>query len=625
MITLRLEGQKLPSKVLSVILFLITLVIFIALTLHFGVALKPSHLLAKEGEITLHNHYFTNETSITLGGKWTFYEGRLLEPKDIPLQLQAPTLIEGSGGWSLHEVKGNTAIGYGTYFLKLTVPNSDLDLAIKIPRVQSAYKLFINDKLMASGGVVATHIDEGKPGFYPTIVNLPKGSEHLTITIQVSNFHASWGGLWAPIVIGDVERLYAEQRDLVALSMFIIGALVVTTAFYLIQYYFRPSEKISLAFVCLCLMFLVREFTAQHMHFTLQHFSIDYALALKLNYLTFYLGVINVLYFMHLCFPNIFSQTISRLFYVIGIGFSLFVIVSPTRFVDYSLTGYQVFCLIVILYIMTNMVKANIAKQPTAKMMAFSCFILATFAINDMLYTNGVIDTGNFFSIGIVGFIICQSYIIIRRFSNILTSNETLSKELQQSNSELKALGAELEQKVQLRTKELELANIELNKLARFDKLTGLLNRYGVQDYLEQAFDNVQRSSESSCVILYDFDNFKYINDSYGHDLGDLVLVMGSKTIKNQIRKQDKLARWGGEEFLVLLPKTDLAGALQIAEKLRLAIEHMKVNEGGTDVPVTITGGVAELRKEDTFESLFKRADNALYKGKHLGRNCIQS
>ncbi|MEP2653811.1 MAG: diguanylate cyclase [Paraglaciecola sp.] len=621
----RLEVKTLPSKVLSVILFLMTIVLFSTLIFHFGVALKPSHISAKGGEVTFQGDYFTTNKMASLSGEWTFFERHFIEPQNLQNHLSDATFIQGEGGWSLGDSSRDSVLGYGTYHLRVNLPDTDLNLALQIPKIETAYKLFLDDKLVASAGVVATTMGSGVPEFKPTIIIIPKSTESFSLTIQVSNYHSAWGGLWSPIVLGNTDSIYSIQRDLVALSLFIIGALVVTTAFYLIQYYFRPDEKVPLAFVCLCLIFLLREFTAEHMHFVLAFFSVSYSVALKLNYLTFYLGVLNVLYFMHLCFPTVFKINISRFFYFIGISFSLFILFSPARFIGYSLMSYQIITLFVMLYIFANILLANASKQPTAKMMAFSAAILGLFAINDILYANNVLDTGPFFNIGIVGFIICQSYVINQRFNKVISNNEALSEQLQQSNKELQLLGAELENKVEIRTKQLEQVNFELDKLARSDKLTGLLNRHGLHPYLQGAFDNLKQKFEPFCIVLYDFDNFKYINDTYGHDLGDSVLINGATILKGNIRIQDKLARWGGEEFLVYLPDTNLSEAMVMAEKLRVAIENMQINQGELNIPVTITGGIAELQLHDTFEVLFKRADNALYKGKKLGRNCVQN
>ena len=203
--------------------------------------------------------------------------------------------------------------------------------------------------------------------------------------------------------------------------------------------------------------------------------------------------------------------------------------------------------------------------------------------------------------------------------------NEALSAQLQQRNSELQQLGVELESKVEERTQALELANSELQALAEIDQLTGALNRHGMQTYLQTAYERLRRSNAPSSIVLFDFDNFKNINDSYGHDNGDKILKSAVKIVNKLIREQDKIARWGGEEFLVLLPDTEIDGALAMADKLRLAIAEQLSDSLAPEVPVTITAGVVQFNHNEIFEILFKRADNAMYKGKRMGRNCIQS
>ena len=150
-------------------------------------------------------------------------------------------------------------------------------------------------------------------------------------------------------------------------------------------------------------------------------------------------------------------------------------------------------------------------------MMILGCLILSIFAINDILFMLDVVSTGRFFSLGIVGFIICQGYVINNHFNDVRSRNESLSVQLQQRNNELLELGADLETKVEQRTEQLELVNRELQTLAEVDKLTGALNRHGLQKYLQTSFERLRRSGQPSSIVLFDFDNFKNINDSYGH------------------------------------------------------------------------------------------------------------
>ena len=172
------------------------------------------------------------------------------------------------------------------------------------------------------------------------------------------------------------------------------------------------------------------------------------------------------------------------------------------------------------------------------------------------------------------------------------------------------------------RQHELEALNRLLNvqqktlkeKLSR-DPLTGVLNRDGIANLFEGKNANRQNLS----IIFMDIDHFKKINDSYGHNIGDQVLIHFARAISENTREMDLLARWGGEEFILACPNTDLAHAVQLAEKLRRSItEHVWPE----NISLTASFGVAEMYNEAPAEFI-GRADRALYEAKEKGRNCV--
>ncbi|MBL4630734.1 MAG: hypothetical protein JKY14_06085, partial [Paraglaciecola sp.] len=325
------------SKVFSAIFFIFSIVALLTLVLHFGMTLKPLNKLAENGQIKLNYSDFLKQRTIALAGQWTFFDNRLVEPADIFHSLPDARTMQSTGGWQLRNHNGNQIYGHGTYHLYVQLESTGLDLAIRIPKIESAYRLYIDSKLVARGGEVSDSEDTAQPGYQPDIIPLPSGTKNFELTLQVSNYHAAWGGLWEPIVIGEIEQIYLKERDLVALSMFVLGALLVTAAFYIIQYSFRPSEQIPLAFACMCLIFFLREFTVEHMHFMMSFIGLGFTFVMKLNYLTFYLGVPTILFFMNLCFPHTFQRKISNFIYVVSGGFSAFVILAPTRIIGDSL------------------------------------------------------------------------------------------------------------------------------------------------------------------------------------------------------------------------------------------------------------------------------------------------
>ncbi|WP_340679390.1 diguanylate cyclase [Paraglaciecola sp.] len=611
------------SKALSLALFFMTMLIFLPLIHHFGVALQPTIKHAVDGRVTIQPTDFSQRQTLALEGDWSFFWQQLLEPEQVRDAVEQSSLIKGSGGWqSAKHGLGHDAIGFATYYLDVTVEENSSNLAVYIPQIESAYRLYIDSEFMASGGVVTDTQASAKPEYHTGIVKIPDGLKTFSITLQVSNYHSSWGGLWAPLILGDSDSLYIIKRDKVALSMFILGALLISIIHSLIQFYLRPADNIPLVFACLCLLLFLREFTVEHMNFALSAFAGGFVLITKLNFLSFYAGIPTALYFFDLCYPRVFHRKFCLVIYSVCVVFAAFILLFPTRYFGISANLFQVIALLVMLYMLQRLWVAVRIKQRGAGVMMFGSLIAFAFAVNDMLNMSGTITTGRFFSLGVIGFIMCQSFVTISRFDNLINKNAALTDKLKERNADLELMSSLLETKVEQRTRQLKLANKELNALANNDPLTNTLNRHGLQQHIQGAFERHRRSQEPFSIVLIDYDHFKEINDTYGHDVGDIVLLTGADLIKMGIREQDKLARWGGEEFLILLPDTNLEGALAIANKLKDAISAKPIGQP-IGVSVSVTGGVAQAIDNDTFETLFKRADDALYKGKQGGRNRI--
>jgi diguanylate cyclase (GGDEF)-like protein len=179
----------------------------------------------------------------------------------------------------------------------------------------------------------------------------------------------------------------------------------------------------------------------------------------------------------------------------------------------------------------------------------------------------------------------------------------------------------DMEATIRQRTSELEAANYALAQQARTDALTGLLNRRGFEDQTRQVLAAARRGRFPLCVIMFDVDHFKRINDTLGHDVGDLVLKQLATTLRQRLRGSDVLARYGGEEFVALLPDTDLQGARAIAEAMVRAVAQEEHAPYGR---ITISAGVAAgLHDTLDMNELLHRADAALYEAKGQGRNRV--
>ncbi len=168
----------------------------------------------------------------------------------------------------------------------------------------------------------------------------------------------------------------------------------------------------------------------------------------------------------------------------------------------------------------------------------------------------------------------------------------------------------------------LEQGNAILKEMATTDELTGLSNRHSLESIIVSEMERSVRYREALSLIIFDIDHFKRVNDTHGHQTGDAVLRRLAAITGQLIREPDSLFRWGGEEFLILAPHTDLAGAVVLAEKLRLAIA---ADPFAGAVPISASFGVAQWQNGDQREAWFKQADQALYRAKNAGRNRVVS
>ena len=166
---------------------------------------------------------------------------------------------------------------------------------------------------------------------------------------------------------------------------------------------------------------------------------------------------------------------------------------------------------------------------------------------------------------------------------------------------------------------ELEL----VNKLVREDQLTGALNRRGLDDTLEREAARAERSDMPLCIALIDIDNFKTVNDAFGHQVGDIVLVHLVAIVKETIRTHDMIGRYGGEEFIVVLPDSRIDEAIPVMARLQRDLARKPVSWGSQQLLVTFSGGVAARKPGESVAALVNRADHAQYEAKRDGKNRI--
>ena len=185
--------------------------------------------------------------------------------------------------------------------------------------------------------------------------------------------------------------------------------------------------------------------------------------------------------------------------------------------------------------------------------------------------------------------------------------------------SEKKAHEAEVKRYIE----ELEQTNRRLDKLATFDMLTGVYNRRRFDMDIVTAAEKKEKYDSPFSIIMFDIDFFKQINDRFGHKMGDVILQEMASTVKRALRESDRLFRWGGDEFVILLPETTLKNAYKAAEKVRKTIEAYDFEIENTRI--TISVGVGEYTRESGIDQFLSGVDNALLKAKAGGKNRVES
>jgi len=243
--------------------------------------------------------------------------------------------------------------------------------------------------------------------------------------------------------------------------------------------------------------------------------------------------------------------------------------------------------------------------------------------IKTLIPHNGFVYENNEFNLNIrQGIVTKHSCTYALKVENMQLGNLKIMRRQRFENEEIKLLESLLCSLI-YPLKNATLLNQAL-KMAFTDPLTKTNNRMAFSDSLQREIKLSHRNSRHLSIIFFDIDYFKQINDTYGHECGDITLASVASIIKEAVRGSDIVYRYGGEEFVILLSDTDIDGAKVMAERIRSKIESHTIAYGMDIIKLTASLGVSSLRGNDTADSLIKRADKAMYLAKDQGRNQIQ-
>jgi diguanylate cyclase (GGDEF)-like protein len=498
-----------------------------------------------------------------------------------------------------------------TFELDLARPEvlSELDqLGISMGKVHSAYELYVNGVLLGGVGRVPPEpvMVHDQMRIYSIPRSLVQDNGLLTVAVRVWRDPvlggSSTAGLYEePVRLGRVLDLtkavwFPEVRTLM------LDIIYLTFGLYHLYLYTRNRRLPEFLWFGLATI-LVAIYSLEVSQWRFIADSLPYLLHKKIEYFTVYLlpaiGLQLVWSLLH------YSPSRWHRAYQFGfIGFASLVVLVPGHNIHaITLFSWQMYLLPGLLALLVHVLWEALHGNREARTMLVGWAIFVCAVISDIMVAQGVVQHPRFLTLGFSAVLLTMGLSLANRFSRLYNN---------------------LENEVRLRTRELRESNAKLVEAAHIDTLTGLRNRRGFADAVDVEIARAGRTRRGFVLLMADVDHFKIFNDQHGHACGDYMLREAARLLQEQLRELDVMARWGGEEFIFLLPETSLEGGAVLAEKLRAVLEAERFDyRDNIILSLTITIGVAQFEEGRDLDDCLARADRALYQGKQAGRNRV--
>lgn len=552
------------------------------------------------------------EEGFSLAGKWRFRAGDgpawaspTLDDSDWTYRL-LPGVWEGDG----YPESGQLA----WYRLQLHLSDELLaasvrgaGLGLRLGPVMSAYELYANGQLLGGAGRLPPFaaVDYDREMLFGLPAELVGPGGELVLALRVwggsQAMVSGWGGgpYGGEFTLGDYRRLLVS--GLVSeVPEIALGTLYCGIGLFFLYLYHRNRRVGAFGwFGLLALNISLYGFLLTQWKYLL---PFSFAAMKKAEFGLIYLLPAVALQMIWLLLDTRVTR-LMRAYQLSFLPLALVGIIEPLADTHArTLSFYQLWCIPILLMAPLLVWQKMREGHPEARTLLVGLLIFGATCANDILLNLARLDTERLLTYGFLAVMLVMTISLANRFTLMFNR---------------------LEQEVQERTVELREANRQLAQSARIDPLTGLLNRRGFVEEAEVELQRVLRGGEDFAVVLADIDHFKQFNDRFGHACGDHVLCRVSAMLRERVRDVDRVARWGGEEFIFLLPETDAAGAAIIAAKLRDAVAENVFQYDEQRLAITMTFGIAAHQKGETLDRCIARADRALYHGKEQGRNTV--
>lgn len=453
------------------ILLHITFVVVIGLVISYAIMSAPDSpsIRSEKGLLDLtQDHIRTNP--VKLDGDWTFYWHELLSPEDIRNRIEKGELpdryINIPGSWLGYPLDGQELTGEGFATFRLLIQLSEQDknerLALRLPTIFHAYKLWVNGELLAEEGKVGQDKSNMIPQLATKLVFFESKSDRMELVMQVSNFHHNRGGITKEIELGGSNVLTVRTKLKVATDMFITASLLVIGIYNLMLFLLRRQDRAPLYFGLFTLLFGVRSLLNGELMFTQFFPDFPWELQFKMEYLTLSLGGYVITNYFECIFPNYVSRWFRLGSRIVTGLLCVVVVVTPALIYTKLLMLIGVVVVLHMTYLMVGLAKAAIQRSEGALIFLLVSVVALITVINDFLYFSEWSPIGNTSPVGLLIFTIAQMILLSSRFTRAATNEERITRELQEANDRLTDMNTNLEKLVEERTHALSAAHEDL-------------------------------------------------------------------------------------------------------------------------------------------------------------------
>lgn len=594
--------------------------ILIALILAFSsVSYANASTVNKVGTTFDFANWQVDDGSVMLNGAWSMHWQQQLSPQEWPEE--GSSTIDMPTTWDTAEVANpiHSGRGFATFTATLNNLPSDVRWGMTIPEQSTSFRLYVNDNVVAEGGIAGLSKDSSEPYSGNQIIELGYLPSNTKLTWHVSNFHHDSGGPWQVLTIGS----YAELKDYYTLQSFdqalVVALAFIASLFLLIQYFIDKRYQASLVLSAFAFFIAVRIGITDNQLLYQMLGVLDWQLHIRLLYLTMLITPPLILLWQHYVFPAEISRRTIRYvsyFFVLPV---LSVFLLPTVVFTQFLMLFQVLLMGVIIVYSWSLLKVLLRKRQGGFYLVLGAVTLITTVFHDIaLYSQWLANGRLWITYGLLAFLFSLTVNMLYLWAKQKQQVEDLSKQLLAANKQLEARVAQRTVELAEKADALEEANDKLQILANIDGLTGVLNRRAFVEQLQM----LSRIKPDVALLMIDVDNFKMINDNYGHSIGDQVLKRLSDVFLEMKREHDRIGRFGGEEFMVLLQDISAKGLDSYCRRLVDVVRQIDFSDIAPLDGITISiGTTMAVLSPNNIDDLIQQADDVMYQVKNSGRD----